>query len=208
MSRRGRLIAIEGIDGSGKSTQARLLAGALGALLTYEPGATPLGQALRRLLLDPAGVGLSIRAEALVVAADRAQHVFEVIGPALEDGRWVVTDRFSASTLAYQGHGGGLAADELGPLVAWAAAGIEPDLNLLFDVDPSVAAARRPARPDRLEGLDEGFHHRVRQGYLAMARAAPRSWAVVDGSGPVDEVAEAVRRFVDERLGSPSGPRL
>jgi dTMP kinase len=203
----GRLIAIEGIDGSGKSTQARLLAEAVGALLTHEPGATALGRALRALLLDPAGVQLSARAEALMVAADRAQHVSEVIAPALEDGRWVVTDRFSASTLAYQGHGRGLALGELDRLVTWAASGIEPDLTVLVDLAPALAAARRGAVPDRLEGLDDGFHHRVRQGYLSMAQSAPTRWVVVDGSRPVRDVADAVHRLVTERLGSPSGAR-
>jgi dTMP kinase len=206
VSERGRLIAIEGIDGSGKSTQARLLADDFGALLTHEPGATTLGQALRALLLDP-GAQLSARAEALLVAADRAQHVSEVIAPALDAGHWVVTDRFSASTLAYQGHGRGLALEELGRLVAWAAAGIEPDLTVLVDLDPGSAAVRRQALPDRLEGLDDDFHHRVRQGYLEMAAAAPQSWVVVDGSGSVAEVADAVRGFVKERLGSPPGAR-
>lgn len=207
MSGRGRLIAIEGIDGSGKSTQARLLADALGALLTHEPGATALGRQLRSLLLEPSDAPISARAEALVMAADRAQHVAEVILPALEAGRWVVTDRFSASTLAYQGHGRGLEVEELRLLVAWAAGGLEPDLTVLVDVDPSLAAERRHSIPDRFEGLDDDFHLRVRQGYRSMASAQPQQWIVVDAMGSIDEVASVVRRLVEQRLGSPPGNR-
>jgi dTMP kinase len=204
---RGRLIAIEGIDGSGKSTQARRLADALGALCTHEPGATALGRHLRALVLAPVapdGRAMSARAEALLMAADRAQHVAETVSPALEAGRWVVTDRFSASTLAYQGYGHGLDLDKLEDLVTWAASGIEADLNVLVDVAPSVAAGRRSSAPDRLEGLDGGFHGRVRDGYLALAAAHAARWAVVDGAGTVAEVAEAVRAAVESRLGWPA----
>lgn len=143
----GRLIALEGIDGCGKSTQARILADALGAVLTHEPGATALGQALRSLLLDPARPAPVPRAEALLMAADRAQHVDELVRPALAEGRWVVTDRFSGSTLAYQGWGRGLAADPLRQVVAWAAGGVEPDLSVLVDVEPAVARQRLGAVP-------------------------------------------------------------
>lgn len=203
MSVRGRLIAIEGIDGSGKSTQAHLLADALGAALTHEPGATALGRRLRKLLLEPSDAPISARAEALVMAADRAQHVAEVIRPALEDGRWVVTDRFSASTLAYQGHGRGLALDELEFLVAWAAGGIEADLTVLIDLEPSLAARRRGVAPDRFEELGADFHGRVRQGYRSMAEADPTRWVVVDATAVAEEVARAVRSEVERRLGSP-----
>jgi len=201
---RGRLIAIEGIDGSGKSTQARLLADALGALRTHEPGATPLGRSVRALVLEPDGAPVSPRAEALLMAADRAQHVAEVVAPALDAGRWVVTDRYCGSTLAYQGYGQGLALDELERLVRWAAQGIDADLNVLVDVAPDVADARRSAAPDRLEKLDAGFHTRVREGYLALAAADAGHWAVVDGSGSVAEVADAVRAAVESQLGWPS----
>jgi len=201
---RGRLIAIEGIDGSGKTTQARLLADALGALGTHEPGATALGRSVRALVLEPDGEPVSPRAEALLMAADRAQHVVEVVAPALDGGRWVVTDRYCGSTLAYQGYGQGLALDELEGLVRWAAQGIDADLNVLVDVAPDVADARRSATPDRLERLDAGFHTRVRQGYLALAAADPGHWAVVDGSGIEAEVADAVRAVVESRLGWPT----
>jgi dTMP kinase len=203
----GRLIAIEGIDGCGKSTQARLLADDLGALLTHEPGSTALGRSLRRLLLDPEGEAPSERAEALLMAADRAQHVTTVVRPALDGGRWVVTDRYSASTFAYQGYGRGLALDDLRRLVAWASEGLSPDLQVLVDLDPALARSRAGEVPDRLEGLDDGFHDRVRRGYLALVEADPDRWAVVDGSGPVDEVAAAVRKAVADRLGAAAGER-
>jgi len=201
---RGRLVALEGIDGCGKSTQAELLADRLGALGTVEPGATALGAGLRRLLLDPDLPHVCARAEALLMAADRAEHVDEVVGPALEAGAWVVTDRFSGSTIAYQGYGRGLPLAGLHELVAWAAAGVAPDLVVLVDVPLEVARARLgAARPDRLEGLDEGFHARVRDGFLAQATADPEHWVVVDGTGAIDAVADAVHDAVVNRLGHP-----
>lgn len=201
----GRLIALEGIDGSGKSTQATILAESLGAVLTHEPGATALGHALRGLLLDPARPAPVPRAEALLMAADRAQHVDEVIRPALAEGRWVVTDRYSGSTLAYQGWGRGLATDPLRRMVAWASGGVEPDLSVLVDVGPEVARQRLgESAPDRLERLDAGFHERVRHGFVALARADEEHWAVVDGSGQVTTVATKIAQVVHERLGRPA----
>ncbi len=204
MAGRGRLIAFEGVDGCGKTTQAGRLAGALGAVLTAEPGATALGSRLRRLLLDPDLPPLSARAEALLMAADRAEHVDEVIRPALDAGRWVVTDRFSGSTLAYQGHGRGLGLDGLGDVVAWAADGVTPDLVVLVDVPPEVARARLgTSPPDRLEGLDAGFHRRVREGFLTLAGGDPDRWVVVDGTPDMDAVTDAVRSVVSARIGAP-----
>jgi len=203
----GRLIALEGIDGCGKSTQARLLADALGpgTLLTHEPGATALGRALRGLLLDPARQAPVPRAEALLMAADRAQHVEEVIGPALASGLWVITDRFSGSTLAYQGWGRGLATDPLRRMVSWAAGDLEPDLSVLVDVAPEIARQRlgalTPPVPDRLEGLGPDFHERVRHGFVSMARADSEHWVVVDGSVEVAVVAAEIAREVADRLG-------
>ena len=198
MAERGRLIAFEGIDGCGKTTQAHAFAATLGAdtLITHEPGATPLGARLRTLVLDPSLPVLSQRAEALLVAADRAEHVADVITPALDEGRWVVTDRYSGSTLAYQGHGRGLDLDELALLVAWATGGVEADLNVLVDVPLSVARERAQIHDgagDRLERLDESFHERVRRGYHALAAADEGRWVVVDGMGEVADVAARVR---------------
>ena len=202
MSGRGRLIALEGVDGCGKSTQARRLADALGAVLTAEPGATRLGATLRALALDPELPPVSERAEALLMAADRAQHVAEVVEPALDAGRWVVTERFSGSTLAYQGYGRGLDLDDLKGLVTWASHGITPDLTLLLDVPADVAHSRLdPHRADRLERLDAAFHDRVRAGYRALAAADPDSWAVVDASAAVDSVARELVETVTARLG-------
>ena len=199
MAGRGRLIALEGIDGCGKTTQAhRAGRRAWARCYTSEPGDSALGAALRRLLLDPDLPALSARAEALLMAADRAEHVDEVIRPALEVGRWVVTDRFSGSTLAYQGHGRGLGLDGLRVLVDWAADGVAADLVVLVDVPLTVARERLgSARPDRLEGLDERFHQRVRDGFLALADDDPERWAVVDGTGDIDDLARTVFDVTD-----------
>ncbi|MGH8981337.1 MAG: dTMP kinase [Acidimicrobiales bacterium] len=220
----GRLVALEGVDGCGKTTQAARLAGALDALLTHEPGATPLGAAIRRLLLHgDAGAGAADtagdasgaisgasaapvpRAEALLMAADRAQHVTAVVRPALRAGRWVVTDRFSGSTLAYQGYGRGLPLDGLRAVVDWAADDVTPDLSVLIDVSPATARSRlAPVAPDRLEQLDEAFFARVRDGYLALAHGDPMRWVVLDGDVAPDTVADAVLDAVGMRLGLPS----
>ena len=197
----GGLIAFEGIDGCGKTTQARLLAERLGVLLTFEPGATGLGSALRAQLLEPHRSPVDERAEALLMAADRAQHVAEVIRPALEGGRWVVTDRFSASTLAYQGYGRGLALDDLTTLIEWAARGLAPDLTVLVEVPVSEASARRTgSAQDRFEVQGAEFQQRVADGYRQLVEEAATPWLVVDGTRSVDEVAAdvwlGVRPFV------------
>jgi dTMP kinase len=190
---KGRLVAFEGGEASGKSTQAATFAERLGAVLTREPGGTALGRRIRDLVLDPGAVGLDARAEALLLAADRAQHVREVVAPALAAGRDVVSDRFSASTLAYQGHGRGLPTEDLAWLSAWASDGLEPDLVVLLEVDGAVATARQGmADLDRLEAAGAGFHERVREGYRALAVADPERWVVVDGNGSVSEVAARV----------------
>jgi dTMP kinase len=198
---RGRLVAFEGVDGCGKSTQAALLAERLGALLTFEPGATTLGAWLRRVLLEVGRGPIDPRAEALLMGADRAQHVAEVIEPALAAGSWVVTDRFSASTLAYQGYGRGLDLDELEQVIAFATNGLSPDLTLLLDVPPEVARGRRnQTAPDRFEGEDETFLGRVAAGFSELARADPERWAVIDGAGAVEEVAATVWAAVEPML--------
>jgi dTMP kinase len=206
---RGRLVALEGIDGCGKSTQARILADRLDAVSTFEPGATPLGASLRTLLLAPDGDPVAPRAEALLMAADRAQHVTEVIAPALEAGRWVVTDRYAASTLAYQGFGRGLDRTDLEGLVDWATGGLCPDLTVLFDLPVEVAAARRHVdgyADDRMEAEGIAFLQRVADGFLALAAERRDPWLVVDATAPVDEVAATVWDAV-EVLAGPRGPR-
>lgn len=198
---RGRLIAFEGGEGCGKSTQASRLAAALGALLTREPGATPVGARLRALLLDPATGPVDPRTEALLMAADRAQHVAEVIEPALGQGRHVVTDRYTGSSLAYQGFGRGLAVDEVRRISAWATGDLWPDLVVLLVVPPEVAAARLGTDLDRFEQEDDGFHERVHDGFLRLAEAEPDRWVVLDGTGSPDGVAASVAAVVERRLG-------
>ena len=199
---RGRLVALEGIDGCGKSTQARILAERLDAVSTFEPGATPLGAALRHLLLGRDGVPVAIRAEALMMAADRAQHVADVIAPALDAGRWVVTDRYSASTLAYQGFGRGLDLGELEALVGWATGGLRPDLTVLLDLPVSVAAARRSgAGDDRMEAEGPAFQQRVADGFSALADEGRDAWLVVDATEPAESVAAVVWDAVEVLAG-------
>jgi dTMP kinase len=197
---RGRFIAFEGGEGCGKSTQARRLAQLLDAVSTREPGGTVVGAQLRAILLDPTTTGLSSRAEALLMAADRAQHVHEVVEPALAAGRHVVTDRFAGSSIAYQGYARGLDPDEVRRLSEWAADGVWPDLVVLLDLDPSVASTRLGSRPDRFEEEDAEFHDRVTAGFRALAAADPDRWVVIDGADSVAEVGEAVRIAVAERL--------
>jgi dTMP kinase len=195
---RGRFIAFEGGEASGKSTQAARFAAATGALLTREPGGTPLGERVRALFLDPTTGAVDGRAEALLVAAARAQHVADVIAPALAAGRDVVTDRFTGSSLAYQGHGRGLPIEEVRALSTFAGAGVEPDLYVLLEVPAEVAAARLGAERDRMESAGDEFHDRVRRGYAELART--EGWVVVDGSGPPDEVERLVHEAVSARL--------
>ena len=194
------MIAVEGIDASGKSTQARLLAEALGAVFTFQFGATDVGAVIRRLLLDPANDTLDDRTEALLIIADKAQHVAEIVAPALSEGRDVVTDRFTASTLAYQGYGRGLDLGALRAMMRFATGGIAPDLNVLLDVPAAVANRRLGSKLDRFEGEGGGFLERVRAGFGALASADHEHWAVVDADGSVQEVAGRVLACVRSRL--------
>jgi len=201
---RGFLIAIEGGEGAGKSTQAKRLAGAIGAEQTREPGGSHLGEQVRTLLLDPATGDIDARAELHLMLAARAQHLAERIRPALDDGRHVVVDRFSGSTIAYQGYGRGLPLDGVRTACEIAADGCWPDLNVLLDLPADVGAARMAsarALPDRIEAADGGFHERVTGGFRKMAKAEPERWVVIDASQPIDEVAGDVLRAVATRLG-------
>jgi dTMP kinase len=187
---RGRLIAFEGGEGSGKSTQASRLAERIGAVLTREPGGTPVGENLRQVLLH--GPDLDPRTETLMMLAARAQHMAEVVAPAQNHNRTVVSDRFSHSTLAYQGYGRGLDLADLRRMCSWASRGIWPDLVVLLDVAPEVGRRRLDRPADRLESAGDDFHARVYEGFLEMAREDPKGWLVVDGSGAVDEVTTKV----------------
>ena len=206
MSAGGRLIVFEGGEASGKSTQARLLAGVLGAVLTREPGGTPLGEQIRHLLLDHDGGPLDDRAELMLMLAGRAQHVAELIRPALESGRDVVCDRFSGSTIAYQGFGRGLDPEAVTAADAVVRDGIEPDLVVLLDLAPELAAARRARASDRIEREDEAFFARVRAGYANLAAQDPGRWVVVDGSGSPEEVHVRVIEALRRRLANIADP--
>lgn len=202
-SQRGSFIAFEGGEACGKSTQSRLLAEALDALLTREPGGTVIGSRIRELVLSPDTIGLDARAEALLMAADRAQHVAELVEPALSTGRHVVTDRFAGSSIAYQGHGRGLPVEEIRELSMWATASVWPDLIVLLDVPAAEADRRLGTQRDRMESEPAAFHAAVIEGFRAQATVEPGRWVVIDGTGTIDQVALSVRTVVAERLQLP-----
>lgn len=204
MSPRGRFITFEGIDGAGKSTQIGFVAGLLretgiDAVLTREPGGTPIGEALRELILHRA---MQPRTETLLMFAARAEHVQAVIAPALAAGRWVLCDRFTDATYAYQSGGRGLPAADVAALERWVHPELQPDMTFLFDLDPAIAAARlaRAHRGDRFESEQRDFFARVRALYLARAQAEPQRFVVVDTSRdkPVvqAQLAGALRRWL------------
>jgi dTMP kinase len=189
---RGLFLVFEGIDASGKSSHARRVARAHGALFTFEPGDTPLGVDLRKwLLADP--TPMKPETEALLMLSDRSHHVANVIVPTLDAGRDVVSDRFFASTLAYQGYGRGVDLTDLRAATDLAIGRCVPDLTILIDLDVHRASERRVRdAKDRFETSDLAFHQRVRDGYLAMADEFADSWLVVDGSGSEEEVAKVI----------------
>lgn len=184
-----------------------MLADALGAVLTREPGGTGVGERIRGLLLDPALGDLGAEAELLLVAAARAEHVREIVAPALAAGGIVVTDRFSGSSLAYQGYGRGLPLGLVSTISRLASGGIEPDLNILLELPGDLAAARRGAAPDRIEAADAAFHRRVTDGYRAVAAGDPEHWVVVDASGSPASVAERILEVVADRGSLPGWSR-
>ncbi|WP_088310891.1 dTMP kinase [Novosphingobium sp. B 225] len=198
---RGMFIAFEGGEGAGKSTQARLLAEALRTrglevVVTREPGGTPGAEAIRALLLGTAGEGWHARAEALLFAAARSDHVERLIVPALERGAWVVCDRFVDSSRAYQGGGLGLSDAEVRELHRIGSGGLLPDLTLLVEVSPDVAAARLDLRDagnaDRIGGRDAAFHAKVAAAFARFAEEEPARFARIDGDGPAAEVHAGV----------------
>ena len=197
---RGRFIVFEGGEGCGKSTQAARLAARLDALLTHEPGATAVGAQLRELLLSRRTERLDERAEALLMAADRAQHVTEVVEPALRAGRHVVCDRYIGSSVAYQGYGRGLDPDMVRAVSGWAAGGLWPDVTVLLSVSDEVAAARTGGARDRIEDAGDDFHRRVLDGFREQLLDEPESWVEVDGSGSPEEVEELVLSAIADVL--------
>jgi dTMP kinase len=199
----GQYIVFEGAEGCGKSTHAARLAADLDAVLTRETGGTAIGQRIRDILHDTSVTDLAPRAEALLTAADRAQHIAQVVAPALAAGRHVVSDRSVYSALAYQGFARSQSVDEVRRINEWAVDGHWPQLVLLIDVDPGLLEQRMRKREhlDRFEQEDIEFHERVRDGYHRMAADEPQRFVIVDGSGEKDVVAATVRAAVRERLG-------
>ncbi|MGX7895276.1 dTMP kinase [Tsuneonella sp. HG222] len=207
---RGRFIVLEGGEGAGKSTQARLLADNLAArgldvVLTREPGGTPGAEAIRALLLDPQGAGWEAPAEALLFAAARSDHVARLIRPALDRGAWVVCDRYIDSSRAYQGVGLGLADEDIMALHRIGSNGLLPDLTVLIEVDPDEASRRLAARDgdasDRIGGRDAAFHQGVRSAFDAFAASEPGRFARVDGSGDMETAWKAIWSAVEPLCG-------
>ncbi len=201
----GFFLALEGGDGAGKSTQVEVLAEWIRAkghevVVTKEPGATPVGKRLRSILLDVSESGLSHRSEALLYAADRAEHVDTVVRPALERGAIVISDRYIDSSVAYQGAGRDLSPTEIARISRWATGGLVPHLTVLLDVSPETARERFTEAPDRLESEPAEFHDKVRTGFLTMAAADPARYLVVDASQTPDAVTTAVRHRLDQVL--------
>ena len=207
---RGRFIALEGGEGAGKSTQARLLAETLRrqgheVLLTREPGGTPGAEAIRSLLLHPPGEGWKVEAEALLFAAARADHVARAIRPALEAGHWVICDRFLDSSRAYQGGGGGMADADLLALHRIGSGALLPDLALLLEAPEEAVAARIARRDgdelDAIGGRDAGYHQHVAQAFRRFAEEEPARFVRIDASGTPEATHEAIMRAVAPLLG-------
>jgi dTMP kinase len=206
----GLFITMEGIDGCGKSTQIKLLASALGnrgldLVVTREPGGTPLGEAIRGLLSSDVSNSIAATTELFLIVGARAQHVTEVIKPALEAGKTVISDRYTDSTVAFQGHGRGLDLDRIARMNELATGGLRPDLTLVFDLDPRLVRSRpRPKSAGGLLGAfdDEqlDFHDRVRRGYRDMASKDPGRLKLVDAGGSVESTHAEVLRLVDPLL--------
>lgn len=202
--RRGHFISFEGIDRSGKSTQAALLAEALGdrALLVREPGGTSLSERVRAILKDPT-IPMTVRAEALLFAAARADLVERVIEPALAEGRFVVADRYVDSSLAYQGVARGLGLDEIARLNDWATGGIKPDLTLLIAIDPARARERGAEIADRFEDEGLAFQQQIAAAFEALATASSDRFTRIDGDREPAAVAADVARAVADLTGEP-----
>lgn len=201
----GRFIVLEGGEGAGKSSNLQALqdmleSRGLRVIRTREPGGTPLGEALRELLLDPACTGMDLKAELLMMFAMRAQHVAQVIRPALDAGAWVVSDRFTSSSYAYQGGGRGLALDAIAWLENFVQQDLRPDLTLVLDTPVEVGLARMRSRgepEDRIEHEGRPFFERVRASFLAQADAAPNRFMLLDATKPLDEVQADLCAAVD-----------
>ena len=203
-TQRGAFVCLEGGEGSGKSTQSRLLADRLTAegyavRLTFEPGDTAVGKELRRIVLSPETGRLAHRTEALLYAADKAEHVETLVLPALERGEVVITDRYVDSALAYQGAGRDLDPAELEAVARWATGDLRPHLTVVLDLEPSHGLGRFEER-DRIEGESLEFHQRVRQAFLDLAAANPDHYLVLDARAPAEEIAGLIAERVEPLL--------
>ncbi|TDJ17616.1 MAG: dTMP kinase [Gammaproteobacteria bacterium] len=204
---RGRLVTVEGIEGAGKSTQMNVIRQYLEergirVVMTREPGGTPLSEAVRTLLLDPDNRGMSSDTELLLVFAARAEHLHKVIRPALESGDWVLSDRFTDATFAYQGGGRGIEAARIAILEEWLQGALRPDLTLLLDVPVEAGMSRIAGRgpPDRFEREDREFFQRIRDSYLQRAAAEPQRFRCIDASAPVKQVSREALAAVEALL--------
>jgi dTMP kinase len=201
---RGWFITFEGPEGSGKTTQLHLMAPWLtsqgfATVVTREPGGTPVGERIRDVLHDCAHTEMTSEAEILLYSASRAQHVGEIIQPAMAAGKIVLCDRFYDSTYAYQGYGRGLSMDALRQITTFATQGLVPDLTLYLDVQPEIGIARREASGEALNRLDRealAFHHRVREGYLALMKEEPHRWRYVDAMGTPEAIQATLREII------------
>lgn len=194
-------IALEGLEGCGKSTHTKRLGEHLGAVITREPGGTRIGGLLRSILADPDNTDLAPRTEALLMAADRAQHMSEVIEPALARGQHVVSDRSIYSTLAYQGYGRQLGTTDLRAISVWALNGRLPDIVVFISVPTPILTERLAKRDlDRFEREGADFFARINDGFAELRAAEPDRWIVIDGTAPKDDVEMAIRTAVQTRL--------
>ena len=201
-------ITLEGPEGSGKSSHITPLADALRqaeyqVLITREPGGTPIGDEIRDTLLNLKNTAMHPTTEILLFQASRAQHVFELILPAMQEGKVVLCDRFADSTMAYQGYGHQTDLRELAQIIHFATGGLQPDLTLLLDVDIEIGLKRRSSDQDnwnRLDAKEKAFHQRVRAGYLEMAAAQPERWVTVDAGQPLEQVQQILIQVVLDRL--------
>lgn len=205
---RGFFISFEGIEGTGKTTQVRLLAERLSkagysVILTKEPGGTAIGNKIRDVLLQPEHKGMFYLTELLLYNADRAQHLKELILPAISEGKIVITDRFSDSTVAYQGYGRGIDISLIKSIDEIATGGIKPDITILFDLDVETGLKRNRGinKIDRLELEDIEFHKKVRKGYLQIANREPERIRIIDASMPIDKITEKIWEIIRWRLG-------
>ncbi|QWR78897.1 dTMP kinase [Candidatus Magnetomonas plexicatena] len=204
----GVFISIEGTDGSGKSTQVRLVAEALriesglDVVETFEPGGTEIGMKIREILIDPKTVNMSPITELMLFYAARAQHAAEVIHPALRRGAYVITDRFSDSTIAYQAYGRGINPELIKQLDALVLKGFKPDLTIVIDLDVTTGLSRKKSasKADRLEMEELLFHERVREGFLDLSKTEPLRFKVIDGSYPVETLTKRIVETIKERF--------